>query len=1065
MTSTTQIGVSLDFLSLLRNDPRTKLPMISLVYPDIDPTSLQATRLAKIASKLRVFSYLSRTEENALYIDESITREQWLEYVNRPPTTTTHIFICIITPDAERINGSGSYANKLLKGTSQSGIATDFVCHAHSFMFNNLVSALEIDAKTRQIAEFAIYQEEMKQLRIERELRQAALLSKSKDKPAPRKQQIERQTKALKRHPHNMRHAAHMTTSRYSAGFGKQKRRVAVPKPLVFGKGSSGKSKRNKRPATAGPKRSSMKNKSNGNNANQRPQTAQQQRQKQKKPHASFASLGEQKGQQGQQGQQGHNERPSTAPLGNRLVRTRRRKSTSKTSINGKEDSTYISWNNKPFSGTTEFLPQTASPIRLKAPKNFHVPNAVNLESLWHSIHVPNVASTTLPFDPKEAFDDDLHAAHPLTLLKEGFKIKHSDLDKVPRGRFNIMLRWANAAAWSQSPFQAIDAERRRKTRIAAIKRQEVEAKEEERRMRIEKFHDRGGVMQKKYNKIVSTLTGGSSPVDMRKRRDYAIKKLKGLGNIGIKRHGNHLDGGDFKDADEDEDQSKDHDPPFVPTPRFYWIDVFVQDPHFVDGKDEKKATEFYQKELDGIITSIGRTVLVLEPLLAPVPLRRSRCLWALYLTSLHQDVVELCVAFPKEEYYRFQRKLIKKFNKLIDIFCDLRCERSSQYCSGARRALRNILKHEGHEKVNDVCRGALTVFLLREARAALNLLVNDTKVPLLTESILLCNQFGHLLMHSSSSSSSGGDGGGGSSGGGQHKNDLKEAELLLQRGLKDAEEVNGSIVRPKDVVMIRGHLATLLKMRGKLNQSLAKLLRNLEASKRIFGDGSSEALNAANIYASLLTRMGQSKKAELLFKSSLTSAERAKHEEHGQGDDMIHMFANESCRTMMDEIGAAPLAERVKEVSNPLIGKVGIAMQRHTNQLSLLLEADADLGLRGPNGFDSSIKLYRRVLAGHRKSLGIHHPNTFLALYNLAHTLYQKSEHTGDKSHLVEAELYGRLSLEGYTQFNLVSDIKEGVQLLGNILQSLDREQEAIEMANKAGLIFFCGRLLQKES
>ena len=103
MTSTTQIGVSLDFLSLLRNDPRTKLPMISLVYPDIDPTSLQATRLAKIASKLRVFSYLSRTEENALYIDESITREQWLEYVNRPPTTTTHIFICIITPDAERI--------------------------------------------------------------------------------------------------------------------------------------------------------------------------------------------------------------------------------------------------------------------------------------------------------------------------------------------------------------------------------------------------------------------------------------------------------------------------------------------------------------------------------------------------------------------------------------------------------------------------------------------------------------------------------------------------------------------------------------------------------------------------------------------------------------------------------------------------------------------------------------------------------------------------------------------------------------------------------------------------
>jgi hypothetical protein len=53
---------------------------------------------------------------------------------------------------------------------------------------------------------------------------------------------------------------------------------------------------------------------------------------------------------------------------------------------------------------------------------------------------------------------------------------------------------------------------------------------------------------------------------------------------------------------------------------------------------------------------------------------------------------------------------------------------------------------------------------------------------------------------------------------------------------------------------------------------------------------------------------------------------------------------------------------------------------------------------------------------------------------------------------------------LEGYTQFNLISDIRDGVALLGKILKVMDREEEAKEIADKAGFVFFCGRLLMKE-
>ena len=1017
-----QLGVSLDFLLSLRDDPRVQSSMISLAYPNIDPTILSAKRLSEIARKLRVFSHLSRNEENAMYKNDDITRKQWEAYLRQPPVTTSQILSCVVIPDTQRIDGSGSYVNKLLKGTSQSGNATDFVCHAHSYRFDHLVTALEIEAKEQTNAEFTIYQEEIDRRRVERERRSAAALAKRREKPSPRKQVIRRQTKSLKRHGYSMRHASHQTTARFSAGFGKQKKRINVPKPLVFG--GKNKNKNNQRPSTAGPRRSAIKKKGT------RPQTAQRQQQR-----VGFSSPSQQ--------------RPSTAPLAtkgsgrrNTLQPVRRGNGVPKTH---KQDPFFVSWNNKPLTGTTDFLPQTASPERLAPPIHY---NNVNLDSLWHAIHVPNISSTSLPFDPKEAFDDDLHEQHPLTLIKQGFKINHSDLDRVPRGRFNIMLRWANAASWSKSPFAAFDAERKRQSRAAEKNRQEKNEKEESRRKRRELSKSHGGSpAQKKFDKIIDTLMGATGPVDMRKKREGAVKKLKALGTGSKKQRksGHFLYGGDSKD---DEDGNKEYqDPLFVPSQRFYWIDIFVQDPHFVDGSDgdESKVLEFYSTHLRDIITSIGRTVLVLEPLLAPVPFRRSRCLWALYLTSIHNEIVELRIAFPKEEHLRFQRKLVKKFNKLVDIFCSLKSERSSQYYTPARRGLRHILQQEGHDRVNDVCRGALTVFLLRKARAALNRLVDDEAVPLPTEAILLCNQFGHLLMNGNE----------------YRPEEWLEAEKLLQRGLTDAENVNGSVVRPKDVVTIRGHLATLLKMRGKWHEALAKMERNLEASKRTFGDGSSEALNCANTYASLLTRVGQSGKAETLYRSALTSSERAQHEGYGQGDNMIYMFADEGCRTMMNEKGASTLDTRVRNASNPLIGKVGESMQRDTQNLSLLMEADAHLGL---GDFEKPIRLYRRVLAGNRKTMGIHHPSTFLALFNLAHALYQKSEHIGDKSILAEAENCARLSLEGYTQFNLVSDIRDGVQLLGNILLSLDREEEATELADRAGLIFFCGRLLQKE-
>jgi len=703
------------------------------------------------------------------------------------------------------------------------------------------------------------------------------------------------------------------------------------------------------------------------------------------------------------------------------------------------------------MSGRTQFLPQTTSPLRLAPPKN----SKVNLESLWHALHVPTISSTELPFDPSEAFDDDLHELHPLSLIKDGFKIKHKDLERIPRGRFQIMLRWAKAQAWSLPPFAALEAERKRKAKRAEEKLRKDQDKNE-RRATLQQRKNSGSL--KRFNAIVAGLTNSSGPIDMRTRRNSATKKLMARPQPKKKRqlHYTLLDD-DKAGTKEDEEEL-----PFSPTQRFYWIDIFAVDSDNERGTEQnpKHLAQYYRNETTKIIQSIGRTMLIVEPLISPIAFRRARCVWELYVT-LNSDDVALVLGFPQEEHDRFQRKIIKKFNKLVDIFCGITVRGSSDYSRSVQHSLHALMETEDCCNIDQVCRNGLTMFLLSKARNTLGKMMADQQKPLTSEAIMLCNQFGFLLMQE------------------EDERDLDEAEELLQRGLKDAEDVNGVPIRPKDVVQIRGHLTLLLQRRGKFDQALSKLKRNLEASKRIYGDGSTEALKCANSYASLLTRMGQAQQAELLYRSSMTNGERLKNESFGTSDDMIHMFCQDSVRSMMDDPKNSPLHERVHSASRPLLGKVNQSMLRNTNHLALLVEADADMGI--PNvghldkeGLGPAIKLYRRILAGYTKSFGVNHPSTFLALFNLSHALYLSFEHgqssgrgTNDDSDgalLVEAERTARLSLEGYTQFNLVSDIRDGVGLLGKILRALDREEEAKEIADKAGFVFFCGRLLVKE-
>ena len=156
-TAFPNMGVSLAFLKGLLDDPDMLKPMVSLARPDLTDAMIDGMtnqELRDLAKELRVHSDRDGNEEFALYMDEAIPRETWLAAVRQPPTTTTHVNLCIVKP---RTNGlGGSYATTILAGevdvaTSQplTGVPTDFASHAWRYQFKDFVAAIEEEARQR----------------------------------------------------------------------------------------------------------------------------------------------------------------------------------------------------------------------------------------------------------------------------------------------------------------------------------------------------------------------------------------------------------------------------------------------------------------------------------------------------------------------------------------------------------------------------------------------------------------------------------------------------------------------------------------------------------------------------------------------------------------------------------------------------------------------------------------------------------------------------------------------------------------------------------------------------
>jgi hypothetical protein len=79
---------------------------------------------------------------------------------------------------------------------------------------------------------------------------------------------------------------------------------------------------------------------------------------------------------------------------------------------------------------------------------------------------------------------------------------------------------------------------------------------------------------------------------------------------------------------------------------RYYWNDIFVEDQNSADFKPDGYFFSAFRLAAE----KIGRTVPVLQPLRAAIPLTRSWCIWEIFCTVSSRTGCELVVALPPSE-------------------------------------------------------------------------------------------------------------------------------------------------------------------------------------------------------------------------------------------------------------------------------------------------------------------------------------------------------------------------------------------------------------------------------
>ena len=224
-----------------------------------------------------------------------------------------------------------------------------------------------------------------------------------------------------------------------------------------------------------------------------------------------------------------------------------------------------------------------------------------------------------------------------------------------------------------------------------------------------------------------------------------------------------------------------------LPADTFFWFDVAVVNQHV----NADRGFDWWSSTFRQAVKTIGRTLLVLAPWRAPVPLTRAWCIWEIFCTV--DTDTELRVLLPAAERDAFATALVDDFDSIVEVVCAVDVEKAEAHSDTDRDNIFAAVRETcGFHKLNVAAAGGL-----RGALALAGAQVLGERNAAGDEALGLAFKLAHLYLE-------------------QGKYD--EAKAMYERVLASKERTLGA--DHPDTLATVNNLALVLSDQGKLDEA-----------------------------------------------------------------------------------------------------------------------------------------------------------------------------------------------------------------------------------------------------
>ena len=443
---------------------------------------------------------------------------------------------------------------------------------------------------------------------------------------------------------------------------------------------------------------------------------------------------------------------------------------------------------------------------------------------------------------------------------------------------------------------------------------------------------------------------------------------------------------------------------------QYVWLDIFsANQPKLTARNVELEVREENERQLtEGLhvaIANFEQRVMFMDRWDGAAPLTRAWCVWEIFGVAKAKKPLE--IALPESEYDRFIVTLKEEYKTIITKTAAVDVEKARCFNLADLEAIHKAIREESSfQMLDDIIKTQLRLWVASAGKLQVEK-EEQKENPALEEIYQLANLAGMTY---------------------RDQGDLENAELLLRKALRVAEEVSEDRQKDAAVATILSNMAEVFQDKGRLAEAESLMREALQIKQALHGRESAQVALVMNNLAQLLQDTDRLVQAEPLMREVLQIDEAVYGRESAS---VARDINNLAC--LLQVTGRSAEAEQLMrealQIDEAIYGRKSDAVARDMNNLALVLKAHGQVA-KAEQLMREALQIDEAIYG--RESSAVARDMNNLAQLLKAHGQMAKAEQLMRETMQIDEGIFGRESAAVARDMNNLAQLLKATGRLG---------------------------------